>query len=134
MIAAPVPRVPLSLHPWLASAGLSGLCHPIPSSPLHPIPPSPRHAPREIWYHTRVDLIVSHTNADFDALASMVAASLLYPGALMSLPAGADRNVREFLALHGDLITLVPPQDVPLDRVARLIVVETQHEIGRAHV
>jgi len=80
-----------------------------------------------------VDLIVSHTNADFDALASMVAASLLYPGALMSLPAGADRNVREFLALHGDLITLVPPQDVPLDRVARLIVVETQHatRLGR---
>ncbi len=51
-----------------------------------------------------VDVIVSHTNADFDALASMVAASLLYPAAVMSLPGGADRNVREFLSLHGDVI------------------------------
>jgi tRNA nucleotidyltransferase (CCA-adding enzyme) len=80
-----------------------------------------------------VDVIVSHTNADFDALASMAAAALLYPGAVMSLPGGADRNVREFLALHGDAFPLLPPQDVPLDRVRRLIVVETQHarRIGR---
>ncbi len=80
-----------------------------------------------------MDLIVSHTNADFDALASMVAASLLYPAAVMSLPSGADRNVREFLSLHGDIINLVPQQDVPLERVKRLIVVETQHvrRLGR---
>ncbi|MHB9024415.1 MAG: CBS domain-containing protein [Armatimonadota bacterium] len=78
-------------------------------------------------------MIVSHTNADFDALASMVAASLLYPSAVMSLPAGGDRNVREFLSLHGEVFTLVPPQDVPLDRIRQLIVVETQHarRIGR---
>ena len=80
-----------------------------------------------------MDLIVSHTNADFDALASMVAASLVYPAAVMTLSGGADRNVREFLSLHGDLINLLPPQDVPLERVKRLIVVETQHarRLGR---
>ncbi len=80
-----------------------------------------------------MDLIVSHTNADFDALASMVAAAMLFPGAVMSLPGGADRNVREFLSLHGDLVTLIPPQDIPLDRVTRLIIVETQHakRLGR---
>jgi len=80
-----------------------------------------------------VDLITSHTNADFDALASMVAASLLYPSAVMTLPGGMDRNVREYLSLHGEVIPLLPPQDVPLDRVKRLIVVETQHarRLGR---
>jgi len=80
-----------------------------------------------------VELIVSHTNADFDALASMVAASLLYPAAVMTLSGGADRNVREFLSLHGEIISLLPPQDVPLERVKRLIVVETQHarRLGR---
>ncbi|MHB9133573.1 MAG: CBS domain-containing protein [Armatimonadota bacterium] len=80
-----------------------------------------------------MDLIISHTNTDFDALASMVAASLLYPTAVMSLPGGADRNVREFLSLHSDVITLVPAQDIPLDRVKRLIIVETQHahRLGR---
>jgi len=80
-----------------------------------------------------VDLIVSHTNADFDALASMVAASLLYPTAVMTLPGGMDRNVREYLSLNGEVIPLLPPQDVPLDRVKRLIIVETQHakRIGR---
>lgn len=80
-----------------------------------------------------MDLIVSHTNADFDALASMVAASLLYPTAVMTLPGGMDRNVRDYLSLHGEVIPLLPPQDVPLDRVKRLIVVETQHakRLGR---
>jgi tRNA nucleotidyltransferase (CCA-adding enzyme) len=80
-----------------------------------------------------VELIVSHTNADFDALGSMVAASLLYPAAVMALPGGADRNVREFLALHADAIRLLPPNEVPLERVRRLIVVETQHakRLGR---
>ena len=80
-----------------------------------------------------MELIVSHTNADFDALASMVAASLLYPGAVMSLPGGADRNVREFLSLHGEVIQLAPPQDISLERVTRLIIVETQHarRLGR---
>ncbi len=80
-----------------------------------------------------MDVIVPQTNADFDALASMVAASLLYPAATMTLPGGVDRNVRDFLALHSDAINLVPPQDIPLDRVQRLIVVETQHanRIGR---
>lgn len=80
-----------------------------------------------------MELIVSHTNADFDALASMVAASRLYPSAVMSLPGGADRNVREFLSLHGDVVAIVPPQDIPLDRVTRLIIVETQHakRLGR---
>ncbi|HEY3377789.1 MAG TPA: DHHA1 domain-containing protein, partial [Armatimonadota bacterium] len=80
-----------------------------------------------------MELIVSHTNADFDALASMVAAARLYPGAVMSLPGGADRNVREFLSLHADVIALAPPQDIPLERVDHLIVVETQHaaRLGR---
>ena len=92
-----------------------------------------REAGAKICYYRAVDVIISHTNADFDALASMVAASLLYPAAVMSLPGGADRNVREFLSLHGDVISLLPAQDVPLDRVKRLIVVETQHarRLGR---
>jgi len=63
----------------------------------------------------------------------MVAAQLLYPGAVMSLPGGADRNVREFLTLHRDVLDLIPPQDIPLERIERLIVVETQHakRLGR---
>lgn len=97
------------------------------------VPPSPCERRTKSATLTDVDLIVSHTNADFDALASMVAASLLYPTALMSLPGGADRNVREFLALHADVIHLVAPHDVPVQQVTRLIVVETQHarRLGR---
>ncbi len=89
--------------------------------------------PSHLRYTTPVELIVSHTNADFDALGSMVAASLLYPAAVLALPGGADRNVREFLALHGEALRLTPPQEVPLERVRRLIVVETQHakRLGR---
>ncbi|MBI5167548.1 MAG: CBS domain-containing protein [candidate division NC10 bacterium] len=45
-----------------------------------------------------MDLITTHINADFDALASMVAASKLYPQARLIFSGSQERNVREFLA------------------------------------
>ena len=41
-----------------------------------------------------MDLITTHLNADFDGLASMVAARKLYPGAVLVLPGGAQESVR----------------------------------------
>ncbi|HTU00568.1 MAG TPA: CBS domain-containing protein [Candidatus Sulfotelmatobacter sp.] len=45
----------------------------------------------------RMELISTHINADFDALASMVAAAKLYPKARLLFPGSQERNVREFL-------------------------------------
>ena len=48
------------------------------------------------------DLIVTHANADFDALGAALAARRLYPDAVIRLPGGVNRNVRAFLSLHAE--------------------------------
>ncbi len=45
-------------------------------------------------------VILSHSGADFDALASMVAARRLYPEARMFFTGSPEPNVREFATLH----------------------------------
>jgi tRNA nucleotidyltransferase (CCA-adding enzyme) len=72
-----------------------------------------------------VDVIVSHANTDFDALAAMLAARRLYPGAVIALSGSLNRNVREFYRLHADELELVEPGRVDLDGIRRLVVVET---------
>src|SRR6478672_7137637 len=73
-----------------------------------------------------MQVIVSHITTDFDALGSMVAARLLYPGAQMVLVGSQDRNVREFLTLHEELLDVKLAREIDLAAVTRLIVVETQ--------
>jgi tRNA nucleotidyltransferase (CCA-adding enzyme) len=72
-----------------------------------------------------MDVIVSHANTDFDALAAMLAARRLYPGAVIALSGSLNRNVREFYRLHADELNLVEPGRVDLDAIRRLVVVET---------
>jgi tRNA nucleotidyltransferase (CCA-adding enzyme) len=72
-----------------------------------------------------VDVIVSHTNTDFDALAAMLAARRLYPGATVALSGSLNRNVREFYRLHADELELAEPGRLDLDAIRRLVVVET---------
>ncbi|MGH3005697.1 MAG: CBS domain-containing protein [Gaiellaceae bacterium] len=74
-----------------------------------------------------MDLIVTHTNTDFDAFAAMLAARRLYPGAIVALSGSLNRNVREFYRLHAEELDVVEPGRVEPASVARLIVVETLH-------
>jgi tRNA nucleotidyltransferase (CCA-adding enzyme) len=74
-----------------------------------------------------VDVIVSHTNTDFDALAAMLAARRLYPGAAIALSGSLNRNVREFYRLHADELEILEASRVDLDAIRRLVVVETVH-------
>jgi tRNA nucleotidyltransferase (CCA-adding enzyme) len=73
------------------------------------------------------ELIVSHTNTDFDAFAAMLAVRKLYPEAHICLGGAVNRNVREFQALYGDLVPVVDPVDVEHGSVRRLILVDTVH-------
>ena len=43
-----------------------------------------------------VTVITTHINADFDAMASMLAAQKLYPEALVVFPGSQERNLRNF--------------------------------------
>lgn len=71
-----------------------------------------------------MDLIVTHSNADFDGLASMVAARKLFPEAKLLLPAGAQETVRNFLAEHD--LGICKLKAIDLSQLTRLILVDTQ--------
>ncbi|MFA5808925.1 MAG: CBS domain-containing protein [Thermoleophilia bacterium] len=73
------------------------------------------------------ELIVTHANTDFDGFAASVAAGKLYPEAKICFPGSLNRNVREFYNLHADEIDTVEIQMVDLERVRRLIIVDTIH-------
>jgi tRNA nucleotidyltransferase (CCA-adding enzyme) len=79
-----------------------------------------------------VDIITSHINADFDSLASMVAARKLYPEAEIVFPGSQEKKLRDFLsAFHPVSIKRI--KDIDLSKVKRLIIVDTKipGRIGR---
>ncbi len=73
-----------------------------------------------------MELILTHSNTDFDALASLLAAARLFPGALPVLPQRLNRNVREFLALYQGPIPFVAAEALPREPVSRIILVDIQ--------
>ncbi len=72
-----------------------------------------------------MDLITTHKNADFDALASAFAAALLYPSSSVLLPRSLNRNVREFLGIHKDVFRYRSHSGLTPGRYEKLIVVDT---------
>lgn len=70
-------------------------------------------------------IITTHKGTDFDGLASLVAASLMYPNAKPVLPSSINDNLRGFLAIHKDLFDIYSPKDIVLEQVKTLIVVDT---------
>jgi len=72
-----------------------------------------------------MQIVTTHKNTDFDALASMVAATILYPDAVPVLPRSINSNIKAFLSLHKDLFDMRSPEEVDLNQVRRLIVVDT---------
>ena len=72
-----------------------------------------------------MQVITTHKNSDFDALASLVAATLRYPNATAAMPRVVNPNVKAFLAIHKDLFNLKRCSDVDLDSVDSLVVVDT---------
>lgn len=70
-------------------------------------------------------IVTTHKGADFDALASVVCANLLYPKVVTVLPATLNPNVRAFLTLHRELFDFCTPEKINLDAVNKLTVVDT---------
>ncbi len=75
---------------------------------------------------TPVEVILTHENADFDAIASLVGASRLFPAATPVLPRRVNRNVQAFLTLYGAELSLVGADDLPSARIERALLVDTQ--------
>jgi tRNA nucleotidyltransferase (CCA-adding enzyme) len=74
-----------------------------------------------------LEVILTHENADFDAVASLLGASKLYPHATPVLPQRVNRNGRAFVALYGAELPFVQLDDLPRRRkITRAILVDTQ--------
>ncbi len=71
-----------------------------------------------------LEAILTHEHTDFDALASMLGASIVYPDALPVLPRQLNRNVNEFLVLYKDELPFIMDSDMPKGRVKRAILVD----------
>ncbi len=81
-----------------------------------------------------IEVITTHINADFDALASMIAAQKLYPGAIMAFPGSQEKGLRDFfLQSTAYFLDIIQAKKVDLERVTRLIIVDTREpkRIGR---
>ncbi len=72
-----------------------------------------------------MQIVISHKSTDFDSLASMVAATLLYPKAKIVLPRNINPNVKAFISIHKDIFPFIHTRQVSADKVTRLIVVDT---------
>ncbi|MFH1612930.1 MAG: DHHA1 domain-containing protein [bacterium] len=80
-----------------------------------------------------MDVIITHTHADFDAIASMIAAKKLYPLAKLVLPGSCEENVRIFLEKHKLSYEFFKIKNIELEKITRLIIVDTrvQTRIGK---
>ena len=74
-----------------------------------------------------MDVITTHTNADFDSLASMLAAKKLYPHAVLVFPGSQERSLRDFF-IHSAVYAFEVERikNIDLQQVRRLILVDTR--------
>jgi len=73
-----------------------------------------------------MQVILTHEQADFDALASVYGASLLDEASVPVLPRRINRNVRSFVTLYGAEFSFVDPRDLPSGKVEGVTLVDTQ--------
>jgi len=77
---------------------------------------------------TDLSIITTHVNADFDALASMLAAQKLYPAARVVFPGSQEKNLKNFfISSLAYLFNMVDINDIDFSKVKRLILVDTRH-------
>ncbi|MBW1890009.1 MAG: CBS domain-containing protein [Deltaproteobacteria bacterium] len=79
-------------------------------------------------------VITTHINADFDALASMLAAQKLYPDSLVVFPGSQEKNLRNFfIQSMVYLLNIANVKDIDFKQISRLVLVDTRqpNRIGK---
>jgi len=82
----------------------------------------------------KLTIITSHINADFDAIASMLAAQKLYPDSLVVFPGSQEKNLRNFfIESMVYLFNMANIKDIDFSNVKRLVLVDTRlpNRIGK---
>lgn len=75
-------------------------------------------------------IILTHEQADFDALASLLGAYLINEHYVPVLPRRINRNASAFLTLYGVELPFVDPRDLPNQKVLSAILVDTQSSVS----
>ncbi len=73
-----------------------------------------------------MEIITTHLEADFDGIASMVAASKLYPDACLVLPGGTQSRERAYL--ENNPLPLTPLANLRQSEISRIILVDADHQ------
>ncbi len=81
-----------------------------------------------------MDVILTHENADFDAVAGLLAAARLYPDCVPVVPDRINQNVARFLALYGGAFPFVRQADLKTRTIKHIILVDTQRMVRLKHV
>lgn len=71
-------------------------------------------------------ILITHEQADFDAIASLLGAALQDEKAQAVLPRRINRNVRAFLTLYGLELAFSEAADLPRRKISRITLVDTQ--------
>ncbi|MBN2467753.1 MAG: CBS domain-containing protein [Deltaproteobacteria bacterium] len=81
-----------------------------------------------------MEVITTHLNADFDAVASMLAAKKMYPKAKLAFPGSQEKGLRDFF-LQSTIYVLQAERikNIDLEKITRLILVDIRQRdrIGR---
>ncbi|MBU0908358.1 MAG: prohead protease, partial [Proteobacteria bacterium] len=73
-----------------------------------------------------MEVITTHLNADFDGMASMVAAKKLYPEAVLAFSGSQEKNLRKFFVQSMMIYDFQRLKNIDLEKVTKLIVVDTR--------
>ena len=71
-------------------------------------------------------IILTHEQADFDAMGALLASALLLDSAQPVLPHKTNRNVRAFLSLYGAEMPFIEARDLPHGGIDQVTLVDTQ--------
>lgn len=74
-----------------------------------------------------MEIVVTHKNMDFDALAAQFAVTRLHPSVKILLGLPLQGNVKEFMSLYRSSLPVVQAKYIDLEKVTRIFVVDCQH-------
>jgi tRNA nucleotidyltransferase (CCA-adding enzyme) len=77
-----------------------------------------------------LNVILTHEQADFDALASLLGAYLVDEKSVPVLPRKMNRNVRAFVTLYGVDLPFIEPRDLPNVPIEKVTLVDTQSMVS----
>lgn len=73
-----------------------------------------------------MDVILTHEQADFDAIAAALGAHLMNEKAHPVAPRRMNRNVKAFLTLYGAELPFIDARDLPAENIETITLVDTQ--------